>query len=119
MRLSSEQKQAAVEDRLLLLSPFNASYSRATAELAAKRNELIGAIAHAIFIAYAAPNSKTIAFAQSLIAAGKSVFTFASSSNPLLQEQGITGLSIDAIVRRCLDARASQLKKASSNDDGK
>jgi hypothetical protein len=50
---------------------------------------MIGAIAHTIFIAYAAPNSKTLAFAQSLISAGKSVATFASSSNPLLQEQGI------------------------------
>jgi hypothetical protein len=59
---------------------------------------MIGAIAHTIFIAYAAPNSKTLAFAQSLIAAGKAVITFDSSSNPLLQEQGITGLGMDAIM---------------------
>ncbi len=106
IRLSPAQKQAMVENRLLLISPFSSSYPRVTAELAGKRNEMIGAIAHTIFIAYAAPNSKTLAFAQSLISAGKSVVTFASSSNPLLQEQGIVGLEIETIVRRCLDVTA-------------
>jgi predicted Rossmann fold nucleotide-binding protein DprA/Smf involved in DNA uptake len=117
MRLSSEQKQAMVENRLLLISPFSASYPRATAELAEKRNEVVGAIAHSIFIAYAAPNSKTLVFAQSLVEEGKSVVTFASSSNPLLQEQGIIGLGIDEIVQRCLDAQTLQLKEALSIDD--
>jgi predicted Rossmann fold nucleotide-binding protein DprA/Smf involved in DNA uptake len=117
IRLSSEQKQAIDENRLLLISPFSASYPRVTAELAGKRNEMIGAIAHTIFIAYASPNSKTLAFAQSLISAGKPVFTFASHSNPLLEEQGVVGWDIDAIVRRCLDAQISQLQKASSIDN--
>jgi predicted Rossmann fold nucleotide-binding protein DprA/Smf involved in DNA uptake len=98
IRLSSEQKQAIVGNRLLIISPFSASYPRVTAELAEKRNEMIGAIADTIFIAYAAPNSKTLAFAQRLLAAGKSVVTFDSSVNPLLQEQGIAGLSMDATV---------------------
>lgn len=117
MRLSPEQKQAIGENRLLLTSPFSASYPRVTAELAGKRNEMLGAISHIIFIAYAAPNSKTLVFAQSLIAAGKSVVTFASSSNPLLQQQGIVGLGIDAIVRHCLDTQTLQLKEALSIDD--
>jgi predicted Rossmann fold nucleotide-binding protein DprA/Smf involved in DNA uptake len=117
LRLSSAQKQAVDENHLLLISPFSSSYPRVTAELAGKRNEMIGAIAHTIFIAYAAPNSKTQAFAQSLIAAGKSVVTFVSSSNPLLQEQGIVGLDIDAIVRRCLDAQISHTPKATRIDN--
>jgi predicted Rossmann fold nucleotide-binding protein DprA/Smf involved in DNA uptake len=45
MSFSPEQKQAMVEDRLLFISPFSVSYSRVTAELAGKRNEMIGAIA--------------------------------------------------------------------------
>jgi len=117
MRLSPEQKQAVSENRLLLISSFSASYPRVTAELAEKRNRMIGAIAHTIFIAYAAPDSKTLVFAQSLIAAGKSVVTYACSSNPLLQEQGIVGLEIDAIVRRCLDAQISHTQKAASIDN--
>jgi len=103
IRLSPEQKQAIGENRLLLISPFSASYPRVTAELAGKRNEMIGAIAHTIFIAYASPNSKTLAFVQRLITAGKSVITFDSSISLLLQAQGIVGLGIDAIVQRCLD----------------
>jgi predicted Rossmann fold nucleotide-binding protein DprA/Smf involved in DNA uptake len=105
IRFSSEQKQAIGENRLLLISPFSASYPRATTELAEKRNEMIGAIAHTIFIAYAAPNSKTLALAQRLIAAEKSVVTFDSSSNSLLQEQDIAGLGVDAVVQRCLGER--------------
>ena len=116
MRLSPEQKQAMGEDRLLLISSFNTSYSRATAALAEKRNDMIGAIAHTIFIAYASPNSKTLAFAQRLIAAGKSVVTFDSSINPLLQVQGMVGSGIDEIRQRCLDAQISQTQKATSID---
>ncbi|MCY7278957.1 MAG: DNA-processing protein DprA [Phormidesmis sp. CAN_BIN44] len=116
MRLSPKQKQAIGEDRLLLISPFNASYSRVTAELAEKRNEMVWAIAPIIFIAYAAPNSKTLAFAQSLIKTGKSVVTFDSDRTTVLQ-QSIIGLGIDAIVQRCLDAQTSPIKKALSNDN--
>jgi predicted Rossmann fold nucleotide-binding protein DprA/Smf involved in DNA uptake len=117
IRLSSEQKRAVDENRLLIISPFSASYPRVTAELAGKRNEMIGAISHTVFIAYAAPNSRTLAFAQRLIVAGKSVVTFASSSNPLLQEQGIVGLDIDEIVQRCLDAQIPPTQKAASIDN--
>jgi len=116
LRLSSEQTQAVNENCLLLISPFSASYPRVTAELAGKRNAMIGALSHSIFIAYAAPNSKTLAFAQSLISAGKSVVTFDSPSNPLFQAQGILGLGIDAIVQRCLDAHTSHTPKAASID---
>jgi predicted Rossmann fold nucleotide-binding protein DprA/Smf involved in DNA uptake len=118
MRLSPEQKQAIGENRLLLISPFSASYSRATAELAGKRNEMIAAIAHTLFIAYAAPNSKTLAFAQSLVEAGKLVITLSSSSNAVLQGQGIAGLDIDAIVQHCLDAQTLQTPQVASTDNG-
>jgi len=117
MSFSPEQKQAMVENRLLLISPFSASYPRVTAELAGKRNEMIGAIAHTIFIAYAAPDSKTLTFAQRLIATGKSVLTFDSSINPLLQAQGIVGLGIDEIVQRCLGTQISHTQKAASIDN--
>ncbi len=61
---------------------------------------MIGAIAHTIFIAYAAPNSKTLAFAQSLIEAGKSVVTFNHPNHSALHEQYIPGLDMDEIIRR-------------------
>jgi predicted Rossmann fold nucleotide-binding protein DprA/Smf involved in DNA uptake len=92
LRLAPEQKQAIRESRLLLISPFNASYPRITAALAEKRNQMIGAIADTFFIAYAAPNSKTLTFSQGLIKAGKTVATFDSFSNSLGKELGIADL---------------------------
>lgn len=80
LRLSPAQKQAVHENRLLILSPFRACYGRATAALAAKRNEFIGAIAHTVVIGCAAPDSKTLALAEHLIRAGKSVLTCDSFS---------------------------------------
>jgi predicted Rossmann fold nucleotide-binding protein DprA/Smf involved in DNA uptake len=104
-RPSPDQLKAIEDNRLLILSPFSASYPRVTTELALKRNEMIGAIAHTIFIAYAAPNSKTIALAQSLTKIRKAVFTFDSDHTKFLQEQHIIGLDIDTIVQQCLETQ--------------
>jgi hypothetical protein len=55
------------------------------------------AIAHTAFIAYAAPNSKTQAFAQRLVQTGKSVVTFNSPNNLALQQHRIIFLDFDAL----------------------
>jgi predicted Rossmann fold nucleotide-binding protein DprA/Smf involved in DNA uptake len=99
LHLSPEQQQAIAENRLLLLSPFRASYTRATTQLAEKRNKMIGAIAPVTFIAYAAPNSTTIAFAQYLIQAKSIVRTFPDPLNSPLHELGIVGLDLDSILQ--------------------
>jgi predicted Rossmann fold nucleotide-binding protein DprA/Smf involved in DNA uptake len=94
-RLSPTQHQAIQENRLLLLSPFSASYPRATAALAAKRNALIAAIADTLFIPYAAPDSKTLSFIQDLLKSDKSVVTFDYPGNSAQHESGITLLNIN------------------------
>jgi predicted Rossmann fold nucleotide-binding protein DprA/Smf involved in DNA uptake len=99
IRLSPAQKQAIEENRLLLLSPFTTSYTRATSQLAEKRNQMIGAIAPLTFIAYAAPNSHTLAFAQYLIQTKRTVKTFNDPINSTLHEQGIVGLDLDSIIQ--------------------
>lgn len=78
MRLSQDQKAAIATKQLLLLSPFAAKQKRATAALADKRNQVVGAIARGVFIAYATPGGKTEAFAKYLTQQGKSLFTFES-----------------------------------------
>jgi predicted Rossmann fold nucleotide-binding protein DprA/Smf involved in DNA uptake len=95
LRLTPDQQQAIDGNRLLILSPFSASYPRATATLAEKRNAMIGAIVQTLFIAYAAPDSKTLVFAQSLTTAGKSVMTFEHPGNSARSIPGITVLKID------------------------
>jgi predicted Rossmann fold nucleotide-binding protein DprA/Smf involved in DNA uptake len=99
LRLSAEQQQAIAQDRLLLISPFSASYSRATTQLADKRNRLISAIAPVTFMAYAAPDSHTLAFAQQLLQEQRTIKTFEDSVNVVLHQQGIAGLESGAIVR--------------------
>ena len=88
IRLSPEQKKAIQTGRLRVLSPFPAPQRRATAALAEKRNQMVGAMALASFMAYASPGGKTEAFAQNLIAQGKPLFTFESPNTENLLALG-------------------------------
>jgi hypothetical protein len=68
MRLLKPQQDAIAQNQLLLLSPFATRHHRITAALAQERNQFVGAIANVIFVAHAAPGSKTERFVQQLIA---------------------------------------------------
>ncbi len=101
LRLKSEWKTAlsaernsegTAQNRLLLLSPFASHQHRATADLAQTRNQFVAAIADAIFIAYANPTGKTIAFAQQVLAWDKPLFTLDSANNSKLIEMGAKSL---------------------------
>jgi predicted Rossmann fold nucleotide-binding protein DprA/Smf involved in DNA uptake len=78
MRLSPQKKAAIKAGRLLLLALFPAKQKRATAAQADMRNKVVGAISSSVFITYAAPGSKTEAFAQDLATQGKPLLTFES-----------------------------------------
>ena len=78
IRLSPQQKTAIKARRLLLLAPFPAKQKRATAAQAEMRNRVVGEISSSVFIAYAASDSKTEAFARDLAAQGKPLLTFES-----------------------------------------
>ena len=88
MRLLKEHQKAVESDRLLILSPFPAKQHRATATLAQSRNQFVTALADAIFIAYAAPNSKTEALAKQIVAWNKPLLTFESDDNQNLIDLG-------------------------------
>ena len=81
MRVPRDWRAALDEDRLLVLSPFPATVRRPTAELAAQRNDLVAELAHRVFIAHAAPGSKTEAFARKLATSGKPLLTLDSPAN--------------------------------------
>ena len=78
MRIPRDWRAALDEDRLLVLSPFPSTRRRPTAGLAAQRNDLVAELAAQVFIAHAAPGSKTEAFARKLAASGKSLLTLAA-----------------------------------------
>ena len=92
MRIPRDWRPAFEEGRLLVLSPFPATVRRTTAELAAQRNELVSALAQQVFIAHAAPGSKTEELAHKLAATGKPLLTLDSPANGNLVGIGATVL---------------------------
>ena len=81
MRIPREWRPALDDGRLLVLSTFPATVRRPTAELAAQRNELVANLAQQVFIAHAAPGSRTEAFAHKLVESGKPLLTLDSPAN--------------------------------------
>ncbi len=88
MRIPATWHKPLAEGRLLLLSPFGEKQRRATADTAAIRNEFVATLADKIFIAHAAPESKTEHFCRNLMATGKQILTLDSNHNANLISMG-------------------------------
>ena len=88
MRIPRDWRPVLDEGRLLVLSPFPATVRRPTAGLAGQRNNSVAKLAQRVFIAHAAPGSKTEAFARTLADAGKPLLTLDSPANENLAEMG-------------------------------
>ena len=88
MRIPRGWRTALGEDRLLVISPFPSTRRRPTAELSSQRNDLVADLADQVFIAHAAPGSKTEAFARKLAATSKPLLTLNSPANTNLVEMG-------------------------------
>ena len=95
MRLRAEWKKPLAEGRLLLLSFFDDGIRRATAELAAKRNEYVAALADSILIAHAGKGSKTEGLCRDALAQDKPVFTLDSPDNAHLVALGAVSVRAD------------------------
>ena len=92
MQVPRDWRGPQTEGRLLVLSSFSATVRRATAESAARRNEWEASLAIQVFIAHAAPGSKTESFAQELAATGKSLLTLDSTASTNLVGVGALGV---------------------------
>ncbi|HEX4138302.1 MAG TPA: DNA-processing protein DprA [Bryobacteraceae bacterium] len=88
MRLKPELAPAFNAGRLLILSPFHAKNRRITVGLAEERNRFVTALADHIFVAHAAPASRTLALCLELLRRNKPVFTVDDPSNQRLLECG-------------------------------
>ena len=103
MRIRREWRTPIAEGRLLILSSFGRSQHRPTAALAARRNELVAALATELLIPYAAPGGKTESLARGQVAAGKSILTVDSPANANLL----------ALGARAVEAQHNAHRKAS------
>jgi predicted Rossmann fold nucleotide-binding protein DprA/Smf involved in DNA uptake len=81
MHLKPELQPAFAAGRLLILSPFEPKHKRITTALADARNRLVGALADRIFVAHAAPGSRTLALCKELQALGKPILTVDDPAN--------------------------------------
>ena len=88
MRVPRDWRAAIDDGRLLVISPFPATVRRPTAGLSARRNDLVADLAARVFIAHAAPGSRTEAFARGLAESGKPLLTLDSPANANLVEMG-------------------------------
>src|SRR5947207_10059443 len=97
-----EFRKALAEGRMLLLSSFADSVRRADEEAAQQRNRFVAALAHKIFVAYAATNSKTEFFCREIIAWSKPLYTFAGAANENLIALGARPINPNAFSREHL-----------------
>jgi hypothetical protein len=81
MHLKPELKPAFAAGRLLILSPFEPKHKRITADLADARNRFIAALADRVFVAHAAPASRTLALALALRDSEKHLLTVDDPAN--------------------------------------
>jgi predicted Rossmann fold nucleotide-binding protein DprA/Smf involved in DNA uptake len=87
-RPRGEWRRLTAQGRLLVVSSSTLTTGRPTVRDAIARNGLVGALASVVLIPHAAPGSRTMAMARSLLAASRRVFTFDDPSNRALVEEG-------------------------------
>ena len=97
MRLPTAWKAPLAEGRLLFLSPFAEKLRRVTTDLARRRNEFVAALADTIFVAHAAPGSKTEHFCHDVLAWGKPLLTLESDENANLLALGAKPLRPESV----------------------
>ena len=97
MRMRKEFKGPLEERRLLFLSPFKESQRRNTVETAMERNRFVAAVADAVFVAHASPNSKTKRFCHEVLSWGKPLYTLESDANINLIRLGMKPIGLNNI----------------------
>jgi predicted Rossmann fold nucleotide-binding protein DprA/Smf involved in DNA uptake len=117
MRIPADYRKLLEKGRLLLLSPFTERQRQASAEMAARRNQLVAALASCVFVAYAAPRSKTERLCRQIVEWSKPLFTFSSGANNNLFEIGANAL--DADFKRLTDSLSAPLRSDPAAGDSR
>jgi predicted Rossmann fold nucleotide-binding protein DprA/Smf involved in DNA uptake len=89
MRIPGKWQPYINKGRMLILSPFDSRDRHISAKRAEYRNYFVAALSNEIYIAYAAPRSKTMALSQKVLSWKKPVHTFNHPANQQLFEIGV------------------------------
>jgi predicted Rossmann fold nucleotide-binding protein DprA/Smf involved in DNA uptake len=95
MRLASSWRRALDQERLLIVSPFEARYRRVTAELAERRNRLVATLSSEILVAHAGPQTKTERLGTELLDRGIAVHAIDLPDNAHLIERSAVPIRLD------------------------
>ncbi|RJR34119.1 MAG: hypothetical protein C4576_26955 [Desulfobacteraceae bacterium] len=98
MRLGKDLKTSVEDGRVLILSPFEGMGRRPTAQASERRNQFVGILAAAAFVAYAEPGGKTEAFCKGFSIAGKPLYTFETSYNKSILDIGARPVDTDLLA---------------------
>lgn len=98
MRVPREWRVALDAGRLLVVSPFEPTVRRVTAETALRRNRFVAGLAQRVFVAYAAPGGQMEVFCHELLAAHRLVYTFESEDTRTLVQAGAVGVRAEGEV---------------------
>jgi predicted Rossmann fold nucleotide-binding protein DprA/Smf involved in DNA uptake len=88
LRIGQIARRAIKEGRLLVLSPFADDIRRTTAAQAVQRNNLVAALADAVWVPHAAPGGKTWLTVRAALECGQPVFTLDDEANKTIHEIG-------------------------------
>ncbi len=102
LTLTPELARALADRRLSVLSPFGADVVRATSAEGVRRNEIVSAIADAVFVPHATPGGRAEQCASNAIARGQRVMTFADPANEPLVKTGALPVTIARLVTLCV-----------------
>lgn len=109
LRIGQMPRQAVKEGHLLIVSRFAANIRRTTAVRAMQRNDLVAALADALWVPHAAPGGKTWETVRVSLERQQPVFTFAGDENAELLEAG--SLSFDELDATTLSGNRHSGKK--------
>ena len=81
-------RQPLDEGRILFLSPFEKKIKRQTGKTSQLRNQFVGMLADAVFVAYAQANGKLAQISNEILSWNKPLYTFENEYNKTLIKMG-------------------------------
>jgi predicted Rossmann fold nucleotide-binding protein DprA/Smf involved in DNA uptake len=97
--LGPEEQRSVDEGRLAVLSIFDEEATKATPELALRRNEVVAALVDVLFVPHAVAGGKAEAVARRSLARGQVVLTLDDEENRGLIALGATPVGVRELLR--------------------
>ncbi len=88
-------RQPLDEGRILFLSPFEKGMKRQTVQTSQLRNQFVGMLASAVFVAYVQADGKLAEISKEILSCNKPLYTFESEYNKTLIEMGAQPVNMD------------------------